>query len=237
MSDEPGSDRDRERPRSTSRYSIYVGIAFLILIAVATYNTFRTKGGGVLGGNTADVGEALSEFAVPELIGGADADANVFQDDCSSSDNPCPADDRRTPACEVDLPHVLRVCDFFDKPLVISFWFSTPSDCPPTQDAVNAAAERWRGKVNFIAIAVRGDRDELARIVEQRGWTIPVGWDRDGAVSNLYRVGVCPTVAFVRTGGVLEQAKIGSDELERDRFDADIERLVDSSRRLAENPR
>jgi hypothetical protein len=237
MNEEPGTERDRERPRSTSRYSIYVGIAFLILIAVATYNTFRTKGGGVLGGNTTDVGDALSEFAVPELIGGADADANVYQDDCSSSANPCPADDRRTPACEVDLPHVLRVCDFFDRPLVISFWFSTPSDCPPTQDAVNAAAERWRGRVNFLSIAVRGDRDELAQIVRDRGWTLPVGWDRDGAVSNLYRVGVCPTVAFVRTGGVLEQAKIGSDELERPQFDSDIQRLVASSRHLEETPR
>ena len=237
MNGESGDERDRERPRSTNRYSIYVGIAFLVLIAVATYNTFRTEGGGVLGGNSADVGQALSEFAVPELIGGADADANVFQDDCSSSANPCPADDRRTPACEVDLPRVLRVCDFFDRPLVISFWFSTPSDCPPTQDAVNAAAERWRGKVNFLSIAVRGDHDELERIVEQRGWTLPIGWDRDGAVSNLYRVGVCPTVAFVRTGGVLEQARIGSDELERARFDSDIERLIASSRRLASNPR
>jgi hypothetical protein len=237
MNDEPGGEREGERPRSTNRYSIYVGIAFLILIGIATVNTFKNEGGGVLGGDSAQAGEALSEFAVPELIGGADADANVFQDDCGSSENPCPEDDRRTPACQVDLPHVLRVCDFFDKPLVLSFWFDTPSDCPPTQDAIDAAAKRWRGKVNFLSIAVRGDRAELEQIVRERGWTLPIGWDRDGAVSNLYRVGVCPTVAFVRTGGVLEEAKIGSGELVPAELDGDIERLVRSSQRLEEEPR
>jgi hypothetical protein len=232
-----GSGRDSERPRPSNRYSIYVGIAFLILIAIATVNTFNSEGGGVLGGDETQTGEALAEFAVPELIGGADADANVFQDDCESSANPCPADDQRTPACEVNLPRVLRVCDFFDKPLVLSFWFSTPDDCPPTQDAVDAAARRWSGQVNFLSIAVRGDREELERIVTERGWTLPVGWDRDGAVSNLYRIGVCPTVAFVRTGGVLEEAKIGSDELVAAQLDADIERLVRASERLEEHPR
>jgi hypothetical protein len=230
-------ERDAERPRSTNRYSIYVGIAFLVVIGIATVNTFNTEGGGVLGGDATEAGEALAEFAVPELLGGADADANVFQDDCESSQNPCPPEDQRTPACQVELPHVLRVCDFFDRPLVLSFWFDTPDDCPPTQDAIDAASRRWRGEVNFLSIAVRGDRDELEEVVGDRGWTLPVGWDRDGAVSNLYRIGVCPTVAFVRTGGVLEDAKIGSDELVNEQLDADIERLVRVSERLAESPR
>ena len=42
---------------------------------------------------------------------------------------------------------------------------------------------------------------------------MPVGYDADGAVSNLYRVGVCPTVAFAYPGGILREAKIGSEEL------------------------
>ena len=32
---------------------------------------------------------------------------------------------------------------------------------------------------------------------------MPVGYDRDGAVSDLYRVGGCPTVAFAYPGGIL----------------------------------
>lgn len=226
-----------EPKRASTRYSIWVGIAFAILIGIATVNTLRSSEGGLLGADEAQAGAPMPEFAVPELLHGADADANVFQDDCETSANPCPADEQRTPACEVDLPDVITVCDLLDRPLVLSFWFSTPADCPPTQDAVDRAAERYRGRVNFLSIAVRGDREELRGIVEERGWTVPVGWDRDGAVSNLYRVGVCPTVAFVLPGGLLREARIGSDELEAGRFDDAIDGLLAEARRRASNDR
>lgn len=233
----PEGERERERLRSTSRYSLWVGVAFLILIGVATVNTIRNDEGGVLGADEAEAGTALPEFAVPELPGGPDGDANVYQDDCDSSENPCPGDEVRTPACEVDLEGVIRVCDLFDRPLVLSFWFTSPPECPPTQDVVDAVARRYEGEVNFLAVAIRGDRSELEQIVRERGWQIPVGWDRDGAVSNLYRVGVCPTVAFVLPGGVLSTAKLGSEELTEEKLAAAVDQLVEESERRAERSR
>ena len=238
--EEPGErhgERERERLRSTSRYSLWVGIAFLVLIGVATLNTIRNEEGGVLGADAAEAGTPLPEFAVPELPGGPDGDANVYQDDCDSSENPCPSDEVRTPACEVDLDRVIRICDFFDRPLVLSFWFTNPAECPPTQDVVDTVARRFAGEVNFLSIAIRGDRTEVEQIVRERGWRIPVGWDRDGAVSNLYRVGVCPTVAFVLPGGILSNAKLGSEELTEAKLEAGVERLIAESDRLAERTR
>lgn len=230
------TDSSSSKRRPSSRYSAFVGLAFIALIVIAAINTFESNEGGVLGADERQVGEPLPEFAVPELIGGEDADANVYQDDCESSEVPCPADEQRTPACEVDVPNVIRICDLFDRPLVLSFWFSTPADCPPTQDVVDNAARRYGGRVNFLTLAVRGDREELADIVAERGWELPVGWDRDGAVSNLYRVGVCPTVAFVLPGGILSEARVGSDELDQRQLDAAIERLIRESERGAEAP-
>lgn len=230
------TDSSSSKRRPSSRYSAFVGLAFIALIVIAAINTFESNEGGVLGADETQVGEPLPEFAVPELIGGEDADANVYQDDCESSEVPCPADEQRTPACEVDVPNVIRICDLFDRPLVLSFWFSTPADCPPTQDVVDNAARRYGGRVNFLSLAVRGDREELADIVAERGWELPVGWDRDGAVSNLYRVGVCPTVAFVLPGGILSEARVGSDELDQRQLDAAIERLIRESERGAEAP-
>jgi hypothetical protein len=175
----------------------------------------------------------LPEFALPDLQGTTEADANIFQDDCETAANPCPAEDRRTPACEIETPGAIRVCDLFDRPLVLSFWFTTPGECPPTQDAVDAAARSFAGEVNFLSVAVRGERDELREIVTDRGWTLPVGWDRDGAVSNLYRVGGCPTVALALPGGILHQALIG-DAVGEAELTAAVERLVRASRRRAE---
>ncbi len=228
---------ERERPSPGSRYSLWVGIAFLILIGIATLNTLGTDEGGLLGVDEAEAGDPLAEFAVPDLLSGPDLDANVYQDDCETSASPCPAEDRRTPACEVEDPGTIRVCDYFDRPLVLSFWFTTPADCPPTQDVIDRVASEYRNRVGFLSIAVRGDRSELQRIVRDRGWTIDVGWDRDGAASNLYRVGLCPTVAFVLPGGLLSEAKVGTEELGADQVTAAIERLLEASRRRAEATR
>ena len=233
------SEDDSSRPerRPGARYSLWVGLAFAVLIGIATVNTLQTSDDGLLGADEAQADEPLPEFALPELLHGPDADANIFQDDCETSANPCPEGDSRTPACEVPGGDVIRVCDALDRPLVLSFWFSNPAECPPTQDAIDEQARRYRGRVNFLSIAIRGDREELREIVEERGWSLPVGWDRDGAVSNLYRVGVCPTAAFVLPGGVLREARIGSDALSGGQLEGAIERLLAEARRRASEDR
>ena len=211
VSDEP------ERPpppasgfRPGGRYSLFVGLAFIGLIVVAAINGVNTDEGTLLG--TEEVrGEPLAEFAVPDIAGGLDLDANIAQDDCETAENPCPAEDRRTPACEIDPKGAIRVCDLFDRPLVISFWFTNPGACVAAQDSIYEVAEDYEGRVNFLSIAVRGSRAEIEDIVAERGWRVPVGWDRDGAVSNVYRVGVCPTVGIARPGGIFESVLIGLD--------------------------
>jgi thiol-disulfide isomerase/thioredoxin len=222
------------RPRA-SRYSLFVGLAFLVLIGVATVNTIQTRDDGILGTGDVEVGSPLPEFAVPELLGSQTGDANIYQDDCTTASNPC--DERRTPACQVDLDDVIRVCDLFDKPLVISFWFTERADCLPTQDLVDTVAADFAGSVNFLSIDVRDDRDEARAIATERDWTIPVGYDADGAVSNLYRVGGCPTVAFAYPGGIFARARIGAEQITEQSLTADVEELIRESRERAETDR
>jgi hypothetical protein len=83
--------------------------------------------------------------------------------------------------------------------------------------------------VNFLSIAIRGDRADVEDIVEEQGWDVPVGWDRDGAVSNVYRVGVCPSVGIARPGGIFEAVLIG-DEATPERVSEELDPL------LAEGP-
>ncbi len=208
---ERGRGADRKAPKPGGRYIAFVGVAFATLIVIATVNTLKNTSAGVLGLNADIAGRALPEFAVPDVRGSVDADANVFQDDCSSSENPCPAEDRRPSACQIKPAGAIRVCDYFDKPLAISFWFMKGANCLPAQDAFNRVAARFRGRANFLSINVRDDRDSVQQTVIDHGWTLPVGWDRDGAVSDVYRVGVCPAVAFVYPGGIYAFARAGED--------------------------
>jgi thiol-disulfide isomerase/thioredoxin len=199
------------------RYSTFVGIAFLVLIVVATLNTIGTQSGGTLGVDGAQRGMPLSEFAVPNALppGPLDNDANVYQDDCATSENPCPKDARRPSACQIPRKGAIRVCDLFNRPLVLSFWFTRGANCLPTQDALNAVSEKYRGRVNFLSIDVHDDPSNVRSIATEHGWTMPVGYDRDGAVSDLYRVGGCPTVAFAYPGGILDFAKASIADLSK----------------------
>jgi thiol-disulfide isomerase/thioredoxin len=211
-------------------YSLIVGMAFIALIAVAGINTISTKNKGVLGASFE--GDApLEQFAVPDARSGAGGDANIAQDDCDAARIPCPADSRRTPACRVDVPGAIRVCDLFNRPLVLSFWFTRGGDCEDQEDVFERAYRRYSGRVNFLAIDVRDSVSEVRKLISERHWTHPIGLDRDGALSNLYRVGGCPTFVYAYPGGIVEATSIG--ELGDAAFSAKIERLIAGSKERA----
>jgi hypothetical protein len=207
------------------RYSIVVGLLFLVVIAIATINTLGGDGGEqTLGLDRLPERWPLPEFAVPVAAGGLEGDANVAQDDCESAALPCPQDARRPPACRIPTRGAIRVCDLFSRPLVISFWFTKGGgDCAEQQDLVDSVYRRYRGRVNFLSLNVRDDRDTVRELVRRHGWSMPVGYDRDGAVAGLYRIGGCPTFAYAYPGGTLQSAGIG---------DLDAAQLTDRVREL-----
>jgi hypothetical protein len=213
------------------RYSIVVGLIFLALVAVAFLHGVGGSDQGTLGLDKVPPRWPLPEFAVPAAASGLEGDANVAQDDCEAAAVPCPSDARRSPACRVPEANAIRVCDLFERPLVISFWFTKGGgDCADRQDVVNEAWRRYRGRVNFLSLDVRDDRDTVRELIRSHGWKMPVGYDRDGAVAGLYRVGGCPTLAYVYPGGTLQSAGIG--DFTGRRLDARVEELLRATREV-----
>lgn len=211
------------------RYSVVVGLLFLAIVVVALIGTLGEGGGEeTLGLDRPQPRWPLPEFAVPDAAGRLEGDANVAQDDCESAAVPCPKEARRVPACRIRTPGAIRVCDLFDRPLVISFWFTKGGDCADRQDVVDAVYRRYRGRVNFLSLNVRDGRDTVRELIRQHGWEMPVGYDRDGAVASLYKVGGCPTFAYAYPGGTLQSADFG--DLDAGRLEADVARLLAASR-------
>jgi peroxiredoxin len=175
-------------------YGALVGILIALLAVFILVSTLRNTESGTVGIGPVGIGERVDPFAVPVATSDLEGDANVDPDE----------------ACRVAGKDVVRICDYFDRPLLISFWFTGgASECVDQQDVFDQVAERFMARVGAVSINVRDSRDKVRRLVEERGWKVPVGHDTDGAVSNMYRVGGCPTFLFVRAGGVLEQAEIG----------------------------
>jgi hypothetical protein len=211
------------------RYSLVVGLIFAAIIVIAVLNTLENKDEGTLGLDKVAERWPLPEFAVPNAAARLEGDANVAQDDCETSQAPCPESARRVSACQIRAPGALRVCDFFDRPLVLSFWFTRGgSTCTEQQDVVDKIYERYRGRVSFLSLDVRDDRDAVRELIRRRGWRMPVGFDRDGAVGALYRVGLCPTFAYAYPGGTLQSASVG--ELTVPQLEAHIDSLLRATR-------
>lgn len=211
------------------RYSVVVGLLFATVIAIALVNTLGHKDEGTLGLDKLPARWPLPEFAVPRAAGALEGDANVAQDDCETSQTPCPSGDRRAPACRIPTAGAIRVCELFDRPLVLSFWFSRGgSTCVQQQDVVSRVYERYRGWVSFLSLDVRDDRGTVRDLIRGHRWRMPVGYDRDGAVAALYRIGLCPTFAYAYPGGTLQDASVG--ELTAAQLEAHIRSLLRATR-------
>jgi hypothetical protein len=212
------------------RYSVVVGLLFAVVIAIALVNTLGHKDEGTLGLDKLPARWPLPEFAVPRAAGTKlEGDANVAQDDCETSQTPCPPGSQRQPACRIPTAGAIRVCDLFDRPLVLSFWFSRGgSTCVQQQDVLSRVYQRYRGRVSFLSLDVRDDRDAVRELIRTRHWQMPVGYDRDGAVAALYRIGLCPTFAYAYPGGTLQDASVG--ELTAEQLEAHIRALISATR-------
>ena len=189
------------------RYSIVVGLLFLAVIVVATIQTLGGGGGeGTLGLDRQPTHWPLPEFAVPVAAGQLEGDANVAQDDCESSARALsrgrpprlrlPASARRTRSASAT-SSTARWCSRSGSPKAAT--------APTSRTSSTRVYARYRGRVNFLSLNVRDDRDTVRDLVREHGWKMPVGYDRDGAVASLYRVGGCPTFAYVYPGGTLAE--------------------------------
>jgi hypothetical protein len=177
---------------------VVVGLAVLVYISV---NTLRTSGPGSRG---LPAGDAMPPFAAPLATSGLIGDANVARRAHQGAAG-------ARPACSVTDPRALNSCTLARRgPVVLAFLTESSGRCVAELDAMRAVAPHFP-QVGFAAVAVRGDRGDLRKLVRRHGWRFPVAQDRDGAVANLYGVAVCPTVVFAYRGGRVMTTALGSE--------------------------
>jgi hypothetical protein len=193
--------------RAARPYAVAVGVIFLIVIVIVSVNTISNRPIGL------KTGHAVPKFAAPSATGRTDKDANV--------------DPRK--ACLVRVNDVIRVCDYFDRPLVMVAWFTKGCDsCRGQLDAVEAIRRRFPN-VAFLGLDIKDSLTNAGNEVRKHGWGFPMALDRDGAVSGLYGVVVGPTAFFVYPHGILMGKAYG--ELDQAALTRKVEALVQASRR------
>jgi hypothetical protein len=164
------------------RPGLIVGALAVAVLAYIAYNSLTTEGPGARG---VDPGRELPPFAVPLALSSLDGDAQVD-----------PAK-----ACRVRGPRVLNSCQLVERgPVAIAFFATKSQRCERQIDVIDRVRRRFPD-IGFAAVSVRGDRDEVRRQARRRGWGLPVGYDHDGAVTNVYAVAICPTITFAARNG------------------------------------
>ncbi|MBA2505880.1 MAG: TlpA family protein disulfide reductase [Thermoleophilaceae bacterium] len=215
-------EREPEKPekkssgpaRPSSVYSWVVGVVFLIVAILVALNTIPDSGESLRG---PDKGRPTPVFAAPSAFGTLDGDANLKQraGDGSAANT--------TPACDVDEPGVVNLCDYRGKkPIVLTMTFLTAADCEPQLDRVERVRREFP-EVAFVGVVSGEKRERVAALARKRRWGFPIAVDPDGGVTNLFRIGGCPTTVIVGKDGRVQQTDLG--ELSEAQLRATAERL------------
>jgi hypothetical protein len=170
-----------------------IGIGLAIVVSAAL---FITRGGvGTVG---VQAGSPLHQFVAPlaqYAIGKRD-DANL------------------DPRCDPAAPNgrALNICHWYldRRPLVLGFFVTASSECLREIDTLQTVSREFSpARVNFAAVGVRVGQPQAAALVRSHHWTIPIAYDADGAVGDIYGIDVCPIIELTARGGVVERRAFG----------------------------
>ena len=186
---QPGADQVQP-----PRYGRYLFLLAVVIIVLLTINRSLTSSKIQTGVRP---GKAIPPFALPLAAGTVDGDANV-------ATRPNQGSAGKIPACTVRATGILNVCELSERsPLVLAL-FVDASGCQAVLSSMQASAASNPG-VRFAAVAIKGQRPQLLRLIAQRGLTrVQVGFDTDGVLASLYEMVSCPQVTFVLPGGVAQ---------------------------------
>ncbi len=171
-------------------YRWMIGIFGLVLVIAGSIYGFAKLG---VNGPGLAPGKRLHYFVAPLATAGLNGDANI------------------KPRCDPSHPNprALNVCG--RTPLVLAFFVTGSGSCEQQVDTLQAVSRQFAPTAaRFAAVAVRAGRSDTAKLVRTHHWTIPIAYDRDGAIGALYGVEICPMVELARVGGTVQERLIGS---------------------------
>lgn len=176
----------------TRRYQRMIGLFGLLLVVVISISFLTSHGPGTAG---IPAGHKLHYFAAPLAVSNLNGDANTSPP-CTRSRHD---------------PRALNICLIAKQtPLVLAFFVTSSSGCEHQVTALQTVARHYNpSQVQFAAVAVRTGHSDARKAVRANRWTVPVAYDADGAVGDIYGVEVCPIVELAYRGGVVARRLIG----------------------------
>lgn len=191
----------------TRPYRWTIGVVGILLLVGVSIYMFASHG---LGSAGISAGGQLQRFVAPLATSTLNGDANT------------------NPRCDPAHPNpqALNVCG--RTKLVLGLFVPGSGDCERQIDTLQTVSTQFPS-VKFAAVAVLASRTKALALIRSHHWTIPVAYDKDGAVGQLYGVAICPLVELARPGGVVAGRLIGAHWLSPAALAARVRLLAKSS--------
>lgn len=178
-----------------------VALAVLVVLVIVTTVT----GGPDRDGGDVAAGERLPDFAAP-LVSAPKLD----REDVNLATKDGQGEAGNTAACAIRDPSVVTSCGLLARgPLVLVLFSRGVDACVRAVDELEVVRRRHPG-LQTLAVSLLGRHDTTGETARGRGWTLPVAYDRDGALGQVLGAPACPLVLFVRRDGTVRQRIIGT---------------------------
>jgi len=187
-----GAPRSRLKARSP-RYGRYAGLLGVVLLVAIVVSSLLVHRAGLTG---IAPGQKVAPFAVPLALGNLNGAADV-------ATHANQGKEARVPACAERGAQILNVCQLYEQGPVVLAFFVDAGSCTQVLGEMQALVPEFP-TVRFAAVAIRGERGPVRRLVRMLGLTLPVGLDLEGGAAARYKVYSCPQVNFVYPGGVVQ---------------------------------
>ena len=107
---------------------------------------------------------------------------------------------------------VVRLADYFGKPIILNFWASWCGPCKGEMPEFEKAYQTYGEDIQFIMLnCTIGDSKEDAKaLIEDNGYTFPVFFDTTGEASYSYGASSIPITFFIDAEGNLVTYAMGA---------------------------
>lgn len=97
------------------------------------------------------------------------------------------------------------------KPVFVNFWASWCPPCREEMPYIQEAYDKYGDEIVFLLVNVTpGDsRDAALKFMEVNQYDMPILFDLDGSVSDLYRANSIPTSFFIDKNGIIKVRHAG----------------------------
>src|SRR5256885_1434998 len=116
---------------------------------------------------------------------------------------------------------------FRGRPVVLNFFGSWCPPCVRELPALEAMAQRYRGRVQFVGVTFNDTREAARSLLDRAGVTYPAAFDAKSDLAYDYGIQGMPTTVFISPDGNLIEGKKG--EFSEVQLRTTIDRLFGST--------